>query len=98
MFKKKNKTDIDQVTFDDLINDGLEMLNTSDVFSEEFASGIDNLEKVVRTKTEMSKNTPSWDTVVAAGTNILGLLLVLNFEKVGIVTSKAFGLVGKLKF
>ena len=98
MFKKKNKIDENKVLFDDLINEGLETLSTSDVFSEEFANGIDNLEKVVRTKTEMSKNAPSWDTVVAAGTNILGLLLVLNFEKVGIVTSKAFGLVGKLKF
>jgi len=40
-----------------------------------------------------AKITP--DTVVVAVTNILGILLVLNFEKLDIVRSKAFGLLLK---
>jgi hypothetical protein len=40
-----------------------------------------------------SKITP--DTIVIAVTNIVGILLVLNFEKLDIVRSKAFGLLLK---
>lgn len=32
------------------------------------------------------------NTVIAITANLVGLVLVLNFEKTGIVTSKAFGL------
>ena len=35
------------------------------------------------------------DTVLIAATNILGILLILNFEKLDIVRSKAFGLLLK---
>lgn len=38
---------------------------------------------------------PSPDAVVAAGASVLGILAILNYEKLGVVTSKALSLVGK---
>lgn len=37
------------------------------------------------------------EAILAAAVNIAGLLIVLNFEKAGIITSKAFGLIGLKK-
>lgn len=40
---------------------------------------------------------PSADAVVSAAAGIVGILAVLHYEKVGVVTSKAFGFIGKMK-
>jgi hypothetical protein len=40
---------------------------------------------------------PSSDAVVTAAASVLGILLVLHYEKIGIVTSKALGFVNKMK-
>ena len=37
------------------------------------------------------------DTVIMVAGNLAGILLILNFEKVGVVTSKAMGLLIKLR-
>ena len=37
------------------------------------------------------------DTVIKVAGNLAGILLILNFEKVGVVTSKAMGLLIKLR-
>ena len=37
------------------------------------------------------------DTVIMVAGNLTGILLILNFEKVGVVTSKAMGLLIKLR-
>jgi len=38
---------------------------------------------------------PSPDVVLAVGGNLLGILLILYYEKLGVISSKAFNLVGK---
>lgn len=57
----------------------------------------DQLNKKYRAYSEMMK--PSWtitpDTLVLAATNLLGIALVLNFEKFDIVRSKAMNFVMK---
>lgn len=40
---------------------------------------------------------PSADTALIAGTNLIGILAVLHFEKLGVVTSKAFSTILKPK-
>lgn len=40
---------------------------------------------------------PSPDAVVGAAASVLGILLVLNYEKLNVITSKAVGFIGKLK-
>ena len=57
----------------------------------------DSLNKKYQAYTEMIK--PSWtitpDTLVVAGTNLLGIVLILNFEKIDLVRSKAMSFVLK---
>ena len=65
---------------------------------KEYAAMADQLVKLMKLKKEIE---PSWhvspDVLIAAGANILGILLILNYEKLGIVTSKALSFVAKLK-
>ena len=70
------------------------------VFEEMSAEGIsqkdwDDLNKKYKAYTEMLK--PAWkvtpDTLVVAGTNLAGILLILNFEKFDLVRSKAMSFV-----
>ena len=57
------------------------------------------LNKKYQAYTEMMK--PSWtvtpDTLVVAGANLLGIILILNFEKMDLVRSKAMNFVLKGK-
>lgn len=64
----------------------------------EFEKGVDHLTKLYRAKAETFKpNTISKDTMVVAGTNILGILAILSFEQVRIVSTKALGMVLKAR-
>jgi ElaB/YqjD/DUF883 family membrane-anchored ribosome-binding protein len=40
---------------------------------------------------------PTPDAVVGAAASVFGILMVLHYEKVGVVTSKALGFIGKMK-
>ena len=57
----------------------------------------DSLNKKYQAYSEMIK--PSWtvtpDTLIIAATNLAGIFLILNFEKLDIVRSKAMGFVMK---
>ena len=57
----------------------------------------DDLNDKYRVYTEMLK--PSWkftpDTLLVVGGNLMGILLILNFERLDIVRSKALGFVLK---
>lgn len=39
---------------------------------------------------------PSPDAVVGAAASVLGIVLVLHYEKIGVITSKALGFIGKM--
>ena len=47
------------------------------------------------TRKKSTKRKVSLDTLVGAGTNLAGILLVLNYEKLDIITSKAFSCIIK---
>lgn len=54
-------------------------------------------EKFVAEQEKLRSWKPSPDAVVGAAASVVGILFVLHFEKLGVVTSKALGFVGKLK-
>lgn len=65
---------------------------------ENFAKGVDHLTKLYHAKAENYKpNVVSKDTMIVAGTNIVGILAILSFEQVRIVSTKALGLVLKAR-
>ena len=91
-------SDDDLTTLEEVIESVQTQMIGYDADSAEFAAMTEQLGMLYamapapKQKTRMSP-----DAVLAAVTNISGILLVLNFEKLGVVTSKAFGLLTKTR-
>lgn len=98
MFKKHNPEEEDhETTFDEVITGGLDQINTYDVFSEEYTTGVDNIHKLAEAKSLSDSKKLGLDAVVGSATTLATALLVLNFEKTGIIVSKAFSLIPKVR-
>lgn len=65
--------------------------------SDEYAKLVDQLSKLYKLKEIDSKKRVSPDTVATVGANIVGILLILNYERLNVVATKAIGFVAKLK-
>ena len=64
---------------------------------ENYIKVADNLRVLCEAREKKNDRVISSEAILAAGVNILGLLVVLNFEKANIITSKAFGMLWKGK-
>lgn len=84
-------------TLQDQIDDTLDQMSDYQKDTDEFERLLANLEKLYKLKSSDKNWSVSPDVIVAAAANIGGILLVLNFERMGVVTSKAFGMLTKLK-
>lgn len=95
MFKKQ---EIDTTALDTVITELYSEIAGFEGHEDEYdktSSQIVKLEKLrheLRAGDKISKET--WANV---GANLLGILLVLHYEKLGVVTSKAFGFISKLR-
>lgn len=82
---------------DTAISDVLDEMNGLNSDTEEYAAAADQLVKLMKLKKEIN---PSWrpspDALVGAAGSVLGILLILHFEKLGVVTSKALSFVTKI--
>jgi hypothetical protein len=91
------KSPREATALDKAIEDLFSELQSVNADTEEYSAMADQLIKLMKLKKEVE---PSWrvspDVLVAAGANVLGILLILNFERAGVVASKALGFVGKL--
>lgn len=94
MFAKKNN---DDPTLDDVITSLLIQMDSHDAHSAEYAQMADQLTKLYEMKNQKKFNRPSADTLAVVGGNLAGILLILNFERAGVITSKALGFVMKTK-
>ena len=65
--------------------------------SKEYTEAVKNLHILQQSRFEKKKHGLSSDAILAAAGNLTGILLVLNFEKLGVITSKAFSLVTKIR-
>lgn len=84
---KRNKKDKDDL--DEEIARCIEQISKLDLSSEKYAVAAENLKKLFEAKSLRTKWTISPDTILAVGANLVGILLILNYERVGIVTTKA---------
>lgn len=94
MFKKAKK----QSQTDEVIKEVLDELQGLDPYSEQYTAAVKNLEVLMKAKAQQegqSKVSP--DALLAVGGNLAGILLILNFERLGVVTSKALSFVMKAK-
>lgn len=91
--KKMNTTTLELI---DAANTRL--FGIDDTTSDEYKETLDVIErlhKLHQRESEGSKISP--DTIILVLGNLAGILLILNYEKLGIVTSKAIGFVIKAR-
>lgn len=92
MFSPKEPSDLDRE-----IDRAYRALADHDVGSEEYETALNVVTKLNQLKSENRKSEVSKDAMLSVGANLLGILLIINFERTGIVTSKAMSLIGKNK-
>ena len=89
MFAKSSE----RIKLEDEIKEVLSILREYDPASEEYAVVLDKLERLYGLKDEESKLLINLDNLIVVGGNLLGIILILNYEKLNIVTSKALSLI-----
>lgn len=89
-------TQTKEKTIDEEIVNALELMEQYLPGSEEYLTAAKAVEVLCQARSHVKptlvKGIPI-ETLVAVGANILGILLVLNFEKANIITSKSFGMI-----
>lgn len=75
------------------IDSALEEMSVMHVDGEDYTKAADNVEKLFKAKSYEDRL--SKDTLVGAAASVIGILLILNFEKLDAVTSKAMQLLVK---
>lgn len=64
---------------------------------KDYATVVDNLKVLCEAREKKNDRVISSEALLTAAVNIIGILAVLNFEKAGVITSKAFNLIGMKK-
>lgn len=100
LFTVKKVNPEEPTKLEKVLDDLLDLMLETDTNSEEYAKMADLLVKLYKLKevdiNATAKKRLSPDTLAVVFGNLAGILLVLGYEQVGVVSSKAFGLVMKL--
>lgn len=83
----------DRMTFDKEVTRVLEQMNKMSVDSDEYAEAAKSLKTLCEARGVKTTRSISADTLIAAGANLLGIVLILNYEQVHVITTKAISLV-----
>lgn len=86
----------DKVSLDDEIERVKGDLTFEITGSEKYEKKLENLVTLMELNKSKKFNI-SGDTVLTASVNLLGILLILNHERLHVVSSKAVGFVSKLR-
>jgi hypothetical protein len=93
-----NKKDNNSLELDEQISRVLSRMQYLEPDSEEYGSTLLRLDKLYSMKNSNSSNNRiSADTMLIVGANLLGIILILGYERAHVVTSKALGFVVKSK-
>lgn len=97
MFNPKNLFKNDAPTLDKEIERLLADLEVAKPETADYQNIADQLVKLYKLRADIksSKFRVSGDAIVQASAGLLGILLILKFEKVDIITTKAMGFVKK---
>jgi len=95
MFEKE--TPKYQRMLEDELERSIRRLPSSTFDSEEYAKALTVVERLHDMMDKKIPSSVSKETWVAAGTNLLGILLILKHENVNVITSKALGFVSRLR-
>lgn len=83
-----------QTALDKQIEMVIKSLSECEPGSEEYMNIIEVLDKLYKMKSQDDKGV-SMDTLLIVGGNLLGIVLILGYEKAGTITSKALNLIIK---
>lgn len=75
----------------------LAQMDTVSADSEEYSRLADQLSKLYTIRRENAPDRVSMDTLAVVAGNLAGIALIVNFERLNVVTSKAIGFVLKAK-
>lgn len=95
MFTKKIPTE--EIGLKEAIDRLLFAMQGRDCDSEEYATMADQLSKLYKLREFNTSRRVSPDTVAVIAGNIVGILLILNYERLNVVTSKALNFAMKLR-
>lgn len=70
-----------------------QLANMSPV-EDDYITIANNLKLLCEAREKKNDRVISTEALLAAAVNIIGILAVLNYEKAGIITSKAFSMIG----
>lgn len=87
----------DPAKLQDLIDHVQTQMVAEDANSDDFQVMAEQLERLYKMKTSDKSSRVSPDAVLAVAGNLLGIGLILNYERMHIVTTKALGFVMKTK-
>ncbi len=65
--------------------------------SEEYSTVLDRIVQVHKLKADEKPPQVSPDTLITAGTNLLGILLILHHERLNIITTKAMSMAPRIR-
>lgn len=95
IFKKKRSV---KRTIEELILEESAKLEKAEPSTDEYWAIYNRLEALIKLQgTAGPKFKISPDVLLTVGGNLLGILLVLNYEKIGYISSKAFSMIVKPK-
>lgn len=75
------------------LEEALRDLRTHEPDSEEYATILDRVVKLHKLKEESKPSRVNPDTWVLAGTNLLGIIMILKHEQLNVITSKAMSFI-----
>jgi len=93
LFKKKNVEEAPNVN--ELIQLLQAEIKVIDVTDDRYPKLIEQLDKLYKIRAHEAPEKWNKNTFVSAGANILGIVLILGYEQINVVSSKAFGLLTK---
>lgn len=89
------KTRTEPTELDKTIKKVHDEINKFSADSDEFAKMSAQLDRLYKMKTYKKESSVKPDTLINAGVNLAGIVLILGFEKAHVLSSKALGFVRK---
>lgn len=75
------------------IEEALSRMSELDPESKEYSAITENLERMYKAKSYEKDSRVSPDTIAVIAGNLLGIGLIMNFEKLNVISTKALGFV-----
>jgi len=97
MFAQKSKSAAPLL--DEMIANAHSEIEAHEVFTDEYAAGVKALSELYKIKTSVEEKTDrvSKDQLLAVVGNLAGIVAILGYERVHVISSKAIGFVIKAK-